>query len=150
ANVPDGNDAHLSLDDKGRVVYNYTDENGKTIKRGLATPQEFAAKAMGLPLSGFDQAILSAAGVSEEAPNGTGGKGATKGNGSNKAASDMKTTQELLDAEIGRLQRRWMKKNPDQAINDNYWDGLKNSAAHVMQQNPQVTANEAIAVVQAY
>lgn len=66
ANIPDGNDIHLSKGDDGRIMFTYTDgATGKVIQKGLVTPQELAAQATGLAKSGFDKAILSAAGQRE-------------------------------------------------------------------------------------
>lgn len=63
ANVPEGKDMELTNDpdDPKRLVYSFTDENGKTILKGIPTPQQLAASAMGLATDGFDKALLAAA-----------------------------------------------------------------------------------------
>lgn len=68
ANIPDGNDIHLSKGEDGKLMFSYTDgKTGKVIKKGLITPQQLAAQATGLAQDGFDKAILSAAGQREAA-----------------------------------------------------------------------------------
>lgn len=154
ANVPDGRDMQVTLNPDGTMKYNYTDENGKTISKGIATPQEFAAAAMGLARGGFDQSILSAAGQREAAEGGgaaTRAAGTRRGNaavGGDKV-SDMKGRNELIDPEIASLQERWQKKNEGKEIDPDYWGSLKDSATHIMQQNPNATAREALAASQA-
>lgn len=65
ANVPDGRDMALTQnpDDPSKLVYSFTDEKGKTVLMGIVTTQQLASSAMGLALSGFDKAILKAAGI---------------------------------------------------------------------------------------
>lgn len=140
ANVPDGRDMQLTVNPDGRILYHYTDESGKTITKGLATPQELASSAMGLARGGFDQAILSAAGVREEQA-----KGTSKGNGgSNRAVADMKGTQELLDDPMTKAQEMWQKKNEGKQPDEAYWSDVRDTATHLMQQNPKATPKEAI------
>lgn len=157
SNVPDGRDMNLSLTGDGKLQYNYTDENGKTISKGVASPQEFVQAAMGLTKGGFDQSILSAAAAREG-----GGKGAAKGaatqQGNQKSAgaavggdkvSDMATRDDkILDPELTKLQEAWQKKNKGKEIDEAYWGNLKDNATHVMQANPNMTAREALAVTQ--
>jgi hypothetical protein len=145
ANVPDGRDMTMTVGQDGRVMYHYMDENGKTITKGLATPQELASSAMGLARGGFDQAILSAAGVREEAQKGTGkGAGTSKGN----PVTDMKNTGELLDGELNTIKEKWAKKNEGKEPDDNYFGGMRDAATHIMQQNPKMTPREALASAQ--
>lgn len=145
ANVPDGRDMMIQYDPENkRVNYMYTDENGKTIKKGLATPEELASSAMGLARGGFDQAILSAAGQREEAQKATATKGTPKGN----PLKDMKDTGAMLDEAITPMQEKWQKKNEGKEVDQQYWTGLKNAATHAIQQNPKMTPDEALSSVQ--
>lgn len=155
ANVPDGRDMQVSVGQDGKLQYNYTDENGKTISKGVATPQEFASQVMGLTRGGFDQALLSSAAAREG-----GGRAATQGGraatseGTSAAVgrdkvSDMKGRNEMLDPEITKLQEQWSKKNSGKEIDENYWGDLRDNATHIMQQNPNATPREALAVTQA-
>ncbi|HLL28957.1 MAG TPA: hypothetical protein VKT73_15075 [Xanthobacteraceae bacterium] len=61
ANIPDGRDLKVVVDGD-KFAYQYTDENGKLIKKGVATPEEMAAQAMGVARDGFEKFILDAAG----------------------------------------------------------------------------------------
>ena len=152
SNVPDGRDMQLVVTQDGKLQYNYTDENGKTISKGVASPQEFAQAAMGLTKGGFDQSILSAAAAREGAT-----KGTQQGNQSGKKAavggdkvSDMAARDEkLLDPEITKLQETWKKKNSGKEVDDKYWGDLRDGATHIMQANPNATAREAVASAQA-
>jgi hypothetical protein len=143
ANVPDGRDMTMSVNPDGHVVYHYVDENGKTISKGLATPQELASSAMGLARGGFDQAILSAAGVREEQA-----KAAKEGTSKGNPVTDMKNTGELLGGELTKLQDQWQKKNQGKEVDQNYFGGLQDAATHIMQQNPKMTPREALASAQ--
>lgn len=158
SNVPDGRDMNLSFTSDGKLQYNYTDENGKTISKGVATPQEFAQAAMGMTKGGFDQSILSAAAAREGGTKGTragtqqgnqkGAEGAVGGVRGDKV-SDMATRDDkILDPEITKLQEAWQKKNKDKPVDDAYWGSLKDNATHIMQDNPNVTAREALAITQ--
>jgi len=147
ANVPDGRDMTMSLGQDGRIQYHYVDENGKTITKGLATPQELAASAMGLARGGFDQAILSAAGIREQGQQATKG-GAGTGTSRGNAVTDLKNTGALLDEAAAPLQEQWQKKNEGKEIDTNYWGGLKDAATHIMQENPRMTAREALSSAQ--
>lgn len=147
ANVPDGKDMSLTVDkDTGKISYHYTDENGKTISKGLVTPQQLASSAMGLARGGFDQAILSAAGQREQAQ----GKGAATGKGTSagNAKGALDATRAIggdLGPEIEKLQANPNMKN----VKPEYWEGLQNAATHIMQQNPDMRPNEALGAAQA-
>lgn len=154
ANVPDGRDMQVTVDPKGQLQYHYTDENGKTISKGVATPQEFASQVMGLTRGGFDQALLSSAAAREGGGRAAtaGGEGSKRGAGAavgGDKVSDMKGRNEMLDPEITKLQEQWSKKNEGKEIDENYWGNLRDNATHVMQQNPNATPREALAVTQA-
>jgi hypothetical protein len=145
ANVPDGRTMQLTYDkDNGRLVYHYTDEYGKTISKGVATPQELAASSMGLATGGFDKAILSAAGAREQAGNTGSAVGAPKGGGKPPKPADVKGMQELLDEQITGEQANWQKKNAGKEVDTNYWGDVRDAAHHIMQQNPNVTPREAV------
>lgn len=140
ANVPDGKDMMLTVKD-GRILYHYTDENGKTITKGIAKPEELASSAMGLATTGFDKAILSAAGQREEAT-----KATSKGNASGSqrgAVQDMKGRQELLDPALQEAQDAWKKKNGTDA-DPELLTSIRDGATHIMQQNPGLTPHEAV------
>jgi hypothetical protein len=144
ANVPDGRTMQLTYDQaNGRLVYHYTDETGKTISKGVATPQELASSSMGLATGGFDKAILTAAGAREEAQN-AGATGKGQGAGKPAKAGDVKTMQELLDEQIQGEQANWQKKNSGKELDTNYWGDVRDAAHHIIQQNPNVTPREAV------
>lgn len=153
SNVPDGRDMQVTQGPDGKLQYTYTDENGKTLRKGVATPQEFAAAAMGLTKGGFDQLIMSSAAAREQgqgkgkATAGAGKTGAPAvGDGANEdKVSDAAKRGEGLDAEIAKMQEQAKSKKDD----PNYWGGLRDSATHLMQQNPNMTAREAMATAQA-
>jgi hypothetical protein len=144
ANVPDGRDMTMSVAPDGHVLYHYVDENGKTINKGLATPQELASSAMGLARGGFEQTLLSAAGVREEQA-----KAATEGTSKGNPVTDMKNTQELFKDPVAKLTDDWQKKNPGKEVDQNYIGGLQDAATHIMQQNPKMTPREALSSAQA-
>lgn len=144
ANVPDGRAMQMTVDPRdGRIIYHYTDEYGKTISKGLATPQELASSAMGLARGGFDKAILSAAGQREQADaaaqGGVGAKGAKP-----PKPGDVKTQQELLDEQIQGEQTRWQKANDGKEVDQSYWNDVRDAATHILQQNPNATPREAV------
>lgn len=151
ANVPDGRDMQVTVGEDGKMQYHYTDETGKTISKGVASPQEFAAAAMGLTRGGFDQAILSSAGAREAAAKGTArGEAAPKGKAAvGDKVTDATNREEFIATELTKLQDAWKKKNEGKEIDDTYWGNLKDSATHIMQQNPNATPREALAASQA-
>jgi hypothetical protein len=143
ANVPDGRDIHIeaSPDNPKQLIYYYTDEKGNEIAKGIATPQQLAASAMGLASGGFDKAILSAAGAREEA---SGPKGAV---GKPQSATDRLAESKLPDDAIAKMQEQWQAKaeNKDKPLDEGYWGDLKDAATHILQQNPKTTPREAAA-----
>lgn len=138
ANVPDGRDIHIAPnpDDPKQLVYYYTDDKGNEIAKGIATPQQLAASAMGLVTGGFDKAILSAAGAREEAAK---PKGAVKA----QTATDRTNEAKLPEDTINAMKEKWQAANKDKQPDDEFWGQLKDATQHVLQQNPKTTANEA-------
>lgn len=138
ANVPDGKDLELGPDPEnpGRLIYAYTDKDGNTISKGVATPQQLAASAMGLATGGFDKALLQAAGATPAtaAPKGGGGKG--------QSASDRAKESETIGGEIEKMKTAWTAKNKDKPVDEEQWNEIGNAAQHIYQQNPKATPNE--------
>jgi hypothetical protein len=149
ANVPDGRDIMIEKSDDGRLKYSYTDENGKTISQGVATPQQLAASAMGLAQNGFDKAIMNAAGQREED---AGGAGAVNPQGTAKPPKGPQPlstdTAGEIDNAVTAHQKKWTdatkKAGGDVALNDDYWNTVKNTATHLRQNDPTMTADEAV------
>lgn len=136
ANVPDGNDLELLPNPDGGIMYAITGPNGDMITKGIATPQQLAASAMGLATGGFDKAILSAAGA-REIP-----KEAVKTSGRAQTASDRAKEAETVGGEIEKLKTAWQAKNKDAPVDDEVWSEVGNAAQHIYQQNPKATASE--------
>ena len=141
ANVPDGKDMRLQVGDDGKIAYTYTDENGKTITKGLATPQEIGAAAMGLVKGGFDKALLSAAGQREEA-SGAAVPAATKGAGGGKANREAVST--TVNDGIEAAQKEWQAANKGKELNEKEWNLIKDAATHIAQQNENLTGPEVV------
>lgn len=141
ANVPDGRDMALTKDDDGNVVYSFTDENGKTILKGVATPQQLAASAMGMATNGFDKAILMAAGARENPKAATGGKA--------PSARDRKTLDEMATEPVTAARDAWQEKNKDAKPDEEYWGDVTDTTKHILSENPKATPREAFKAAQA-
>lgn len=147
ANVPDGRDMTIRKTGDGNLIYEYTDENGKTLSKGIATPQQLASSAMGLVQGGFDKAILSAAGQREEEAKASGkGTGEAVG-GSAPKSSDRKTIREEISEPITKAKEEWKKKNPDKEPDEALWGDIHDAAEHIMGQN-KTTTREAVRAAQ--
>lgn len=140
AHVPDAKDMSLSTTPDGKILYHYTDENGKTITKGLATPQELASSAMGLARGGFDQAIMTAAGQREEAAKGTSG-GNKQGSVRGGAA-----TEKLISGDGGPMAGIMdeYKKKTGKDMPAEIARPLTDTGVHILQQNSDLTPHEAI------
>lgn len=141
ANVPDGRDMALTKDDDGNLVYSFTDENGKTILKGVATPQQLAASAMGMATNGFDKAILMAAGARENPKGATGGKA--------PSARDRKTLDEMATEPVTAARDAWQEKNKDAKPDEEYWGDVTDATKHILSENPKATPREAFKAAQA-
>lgn len=96
ANIPDGRQIHIQRRDDGAYTYDYLDgESGKTIAKGVATPQQLAAQAMRVATNGFDQFILQAAGERSS------GRGTGTGGGAPKLADRAKAA-DMISTEADR------------------------------------------------
>lgn len=137
ANVPDGKDLEIAANPDGGLMYTYTDDKGDVIARGVATPQQLAASAMGLATGGFDKALMAAAGAQPDA-------GAVKTGGGDKALKPGERAKEAenIGTEIDKLKTAWQAKNKDKPADDEQWSEIGNVAQHIYQQNPKATANE--------
>lgn len=136
ANVPDGNDLELMANPDGGIMYAVTGPDGNVTTKGIATPQQLAASAMGLATGGFDKAILSAAGSREAA------SGGAVSAGKPQAATDRKAETELVGGEVSKLKDQWAAKNKDAPVDEEHWQGLSDAAQHLFQQNPKSTPGE--------
>ncbi len=137
ANVPDGNDLEIYHNpDDGSLRYHVTGPNGEDVDKGLATPQQLAASAMGLASGGFDKALLSAAGAQEATTKG----GAV---GKPQSASDRAKEGELPTGPINAMKDAWQAKNPDAKPDEEMWQQAHDVAQHILQQNRNATAGEA-------
>jgi hypothetical protein len=142
-NIPDGNDLALEVNPDGQLVYQITGPKGETIRKGVATPQQLAASAMGMATGGFDKALLSAAGAREADAGAVGGrKGA--GAGRQQSASDRETEEKTAMGAVEKLKTNWAadEKNKDKKPDEAMWEQMGNVATHIMQQN-KVTSMEA-------
>ncbi len=146
ANVPDGNDLEIVPDPNGGLMYRLTNAQGEVVNKGIATPQQLAASAMGLATGGFDKAILTAAGAREDA-----GAVKTRGAGAGRpqSAADREKEAELPAAEIAKLKEQWLKKNDGAEVDENFWQEATNTAQGLMQQNPKMNANQAALAAEA-
>lgn len=135
ANVPDGKDLEIAPNPDGGLMYTYTNEKGDVIAKGLATPQQLAASAMGLATGGFDRALMTAAGAQQDT-------GAVKKSGSTQSSSDRAKETETIGPEIEKLKADWQSKNKGVAPDEERWAEIGNAAQHIYQQNPKATPNE--------
>lgn len=137
ANVPDGKDLEIAPNPDGGLMYTYTNDKGDVIAKGIATPQQLAASAMGLATGGFDKAILSAAGAAQA------DTGAVKtGGGKPQSAGDRAKEAESIGGEIEKMKTAWTAKNKDKPVDEEQWSEIGNAAQHIYQQNPKATASE--------
>jgi hypothetical protein len=73
ANIPNGQDVQFQKNQDGTFSYSFVDDSGKTISKGIATPQQIAGLAMKMGPADFDKWILDAAGkraTAQAAPQG--------------------------------------------------------------------------------
>ena len=138
ANIPDGRDIAVFKDEDGKLNYSYTDAaTGKTIVKGLLTPQQLAAQATGIAAGGFDKLILQAAGQRvEEATKGKGG-----GAGALKVGDQAKLL-EGVEGAVGKLTEQAEKdKKP---ITPESTKALTGAAYRIQQANSHLTPDEAV------
>jgi len=142
-NVPDGNDMHLEVGENGQIIYQMTGPKGEVIRKGVATPQQLAASAMGMASGGFDKALLSAAGAREAEQGGKGAVGGAKA-GRTQSASDRAKEEETAMGAVEALKANWAKdeKNKGKEPDETMWEQMGNLATHIMQGN-KVTSKEA-------
>lgn len=144
ANVPDGNDLKIMPNPKGGLMYELSGPKGEVIRKGIATPQQLAASAMGLASGGFDRAILQAAGAQPAT-----GAVKTGGGGRPQSASDREKEAELPAVAMEKLKEQWAKKNEGAEVDENFWQEATNTAQGLMQQNPKMNANQAALAAEA-
>ncbi len=139
ANVPDGRDLAIFKDEDGRLNYSYTDaQTGKTIAKGIATPQQLASSAMGLAQGGFDKALIAAAGAEPD-------NKAKKGGGALKV-TDRKNLAAMADEPVTKFKDEYearMEKEKLQPLDPEYLGNLRDATQHIMTDNPKATAREA-------
>lgn len=137
ANIPDGRDIAVYKNDDGKLNYSYTDAaTGKTIVKGLLTPQQLAAQATGIASGSFDKLILQAAGQRAE-ESGKGGKGAA----GPKVVDQAKTLQGVEGA-IGKFTEQSEKdKKP---VSPESAKALTGAAYRIQQANTHLTPDEAV------
>lgn len=145
ANVPDGNDLQIMKAPNGGLMYSLTNEKGETVRKGIATPQQLAASAMGLAVGGFDKAILQAAGARED----TGALKTKGGGGRPQSAIDREKEAELPATAVAALKKKWAEKNKGAPPDDTFWEEATNTAQGLMQQNPKLNANQAAIAAEA-
>jgi hypothetical protein len=136
ANVPDGKDLEIAPNPDGGLMYTYTDDKGDVIAKGIATPQQLAASAMGLATGGFDKALMTAAGAQPAEA------GAVKTGGKPQTATDRAKEAENVGGEVEKLKTAWQAKNKNKPVDEEQWSEMGNVAQHIYQQNPKATANE--------
>lgn len=146
ANIPDGRDVEIFKDDDGKLNFSYTDATtGKTIAKGLVTPQQLASSAMGLAQGGFDKALLIAAGAAEKAQGGDKGKGALK-------ISDRAKLGEMAADPVAKFEEEYkVKAEKDKlpALDPEYLNNLRDATQHILSDNPKTTPREAFKAAQA-
>ena len=138
ANIPDGRDIAVFKDEDGKLNYSYTDAaTGKTIVKGLLTPQQLASQATGIAAGGFDKLILQAAGQRVEDETKGKGKGAA-----GPKVSDQAKTLEGVEGAIGKLTEQAEKdKKP---ISPESTKALTGAAYRIQQANSHLTPDEAV------
>lgn len=145
ANIPDGRDIEIFKDEDGKLNYSYTDATtGKTIAKGLLTPQQLASSAMGLAQGGFDKAILIAAGADAKASKGD-SKGALK-------TSDRKNLAEMAAEPVAKFEEDYKVKADKEklpALDPEYLSNLRDATTHILSDNPKSTPREAFKAAQA-
>ena len=63
ANIPDGNDMKLWVGKDGQIGYSVTGEDGKTVDKGIISPDKLGATALNIASGkGFEQRLVAAAG----------------------------------------------------------------------------------------
>lgn len=147
ANIPDGRDVEIFKDDDGKLNFSYTDATtGKTIAKGLLTPQQLASSAMGLAQGGFDKALLIAAGAAEKAQGGGKGTGALK-------TSDRKNLGEMAAEPVAKFEEEYKSKIEKdknlKPLDPGYLDNLRDATQHILSDNPKTTPREAFKAAQA-
>lgn len=141
ANIPDGRDVEIFKDDDGKLNFSYTDATtGKTIAKGLVTPQQLASSAMGIAQGGFDKALLIAAGAAEKAQGGGKGAGALK-------TSDRKDLGEMAAEPVAKFEEEYKAKAEKdkklKPLDPEYLDNLRDATQHILSDNPKTTPREA-------
>lgn len=146
ANIPDGRDIEIFKDEDGKLNFSYTDATtGKTIAKGLVTPQQLASSAMGIAQGGFDKALLTAAGAAEKAQGGDKGKGALK-------ISDRAKLGEMAADPVAKFEEEYkVKAEKDKlpALDPEYLNNLRDATQHILSDNPKTTPREAFKAAQA-
>lgn len=148
ANIPDGRDIKIEVDPATkRMKYTYTDEEtGKTISKGVITPEQFGQQVMGLAGGGFDKQLLMAAGAREKE------KKEPKALAmSERAAVGRRLGTEGKEDEIGNSPLAKMRAADTAARekanlpprDDQYWDMLGNTSQRIIAGNTDMTPNEA-------
>jgi hypothetical protein len=136
----------MEVGQDGQIPYQMTGPNGETIRKGVATPQQLAASAMGMASGGFDKALLSAAGAREAAEGGGGAVGGKKGTsgGKSQTATDRAKEEETAMGAVETLKKNWAsdEKNKGKEPDETMWEQMGNVATHIMQGN-KVTSKEA-------
>ena len=140
ANIPDGRDVEIFKDDDGKLNFSYTDATtGKTIAKGLVTPQQLASSAMGIAQGGFDKALLTAAGAAEKAQGGGKGAGALK-------TSDRKSLGEMANEPVSKFEEEYKVRADKEklpALDPEYLNNLRDATQHILTDNPKATPREA-------
>jgi hypothetical protein len=140
ANVPDGKDLAVFKDEDGKLNYSFTDENGKTIVKGIATPQQLAASAMGLASGGFDKALMQAAGQ----------PAAAAGKDPNAIKpSEAEQTKKIaeLSKYVGKAKEAYAATDEGKAAAktgsfDEHFEDIHDFGAHLIQDNPRAQPHE--------
>jgi hypothetical protein len=139
ANVPDGKDIQISKTKDGRLQYSFIDERtGKTVSKGIATPQELAGAVHGIATDKFDELILRASG--EYSDTSRGKKGAVGGDG--MKPRDRETVEKGVE---GAWQKFTGERGEDAPkIPDQERGELVGLANRIYRGNDGMTADEAL------
>lgn len=142
ANIPDGRDLKIFKGPDGQLQYSVINEQtGETISKGIATPQQLGAAAMGVAEKGFDQFLLSVAGqrAAGQGGRGQGGAGAGGGNrGEDAKESALEALEKSYTTAFTDKDGKPLNINPDEAR------AIKGSAYRIYTNNPGLTHDEAI------
>lgn len=143
ANVPDGKDITITKTKDGRLEYSFIDERtGKTISKGIATPQELAGAAQGIAAGKFDELIMQDAG--EKPATSRGKRGAVGADGESTGGGSVKTRAAAEESMTNAWSNFEGTLGKDAKIPPQEKSELLSVATRLFRGNDQMTSDEAL------